>query len=76
MSELDGYMLDPQVARKAVEAVESLSYNDLKKEVMKRFKEAGYPNDIFPPGCDTSREGLLDLIAGIEAMSKSKRFTP
>lgn len=76
MSNIDGYMLDPNVAREAVRKVESLSYNDLKKEAIKRMQEAGFPDSTFPPGCDTSREGLLDLIAGIEALGKAKRFTP
>jgi len=75
MSEIDGYLLDPSVARAAVSRAESMSYNDLKNEAIRLMQEAGYPDATFPPGCDTSREGLLDLIAGIAAMNAATRTT-
>lgn len=73
-NDIDGYLVDPSVGRKACAEVESLPYNEIKKEAIRRMIQAGYRGAEFPPGCDMSREGLLDLIAGIAAISAATRI--
>lgn len=73
MVDISSFSLDPKVAQEAVKKVQHLSYNDLKKEVIRAMQQAGYPDAEFPPGMDTSREGLLDCIAGIAALNNAKQ---
>jgi hypothetical protein len=51
---------------------DQLSDTDLRKAALQMLKLTGYPYPDFLPSMDTSREGLLDLIAGISAIADAK----
>jgi hypothetical protein len=56
--------------KKIIAAAEQLSDKELRAVSLKLIKKVmGYPHDDFLPTMDTSREGLLDLIAGLTGMA-------
>ncbi|WP_428850467.1 hypothetical protein [Nostoc sp. DedVER01b] len=48
---------------------DNLSDEELEQFLLEMLEKMGSPG--FPPGMDTSREGLLDFIAGISAIANA-----
>lgn len=63
------YLVNQQAASDAVRQVEHLSDQQLEQIVLNMLADMGCPG--LPPGTDTSRQGLLDFIAGIAAIAFS-----
>ena len=54
---------------------DQLSDGELRETALSLLKATGYPYPDFLPSMDTSREALLDLIAGIAAIASAKVIT-
>lgn len=66
------YLINQQAANDAVAKIAHLPDEELYKLVLEWFQKSGYPGDELPPHVDTSREGLLDMVAGIAAIAFSE----
>lgn len=69
MNEARLYVANQQAAVTAVKKLESLSTEELAFAVLAALKGVRYPENTLPKNMDTSREGLLDFLAGIAAMA-------
>ena len=65
----DFHVADQQAAINAAKEAEKLSDEQLRDAILKTLQQYGYSQ--FPPDMDTSREGLLDFIAGAAAIAHS-----
>jgi restriction endonuclease Mrr len=66
------YLANQQAAQEAARQVEHLSDEELSEIVLEILKKMGYPGDEFPADLiDTTRDGLLDFIAGSAAIAKA-----
>ncbi|MFN6572343.1 hypothetical protein [Dendronalium sp. ChiSLP03b] len=65
------HIANQQAAIEAVQEVESLSDEQLREAILQSLKKAGYPSNDLPSEMDTSRQGLLDFIAGMAAIAHS-----
>ncbi len=54
---------------------DQLSDGELRETALLLLKATGYPYPDFLPSMDTSREALLDLIAGIAAIANAEVIT-
>jgi len=54
---------------------DQLSDDELREAALSLLKATGYPYPDFLPSMDTSREALLDLIAGIAAIANAEVIT-
>lgn len=62
-------MIDFNVVQKNLVQAEQLSDSNLRETTLSILKLTGYPYPDFLPSMDTSREGLLNLIAGIATIA-------
>ena len=58
-----------------IASANQLPDDELRKTALAMLKATGYPHPDFLPSMDTSREGLLDLIAGMAAIANGKVIT-
>lgn len=61
--------------QKILDQAGQLSDDDLRKTAFEILKLTGYPHSDFLPGMDISREGLLNLIAGVAAIANTQVIT-
>jgi hypothetical protein len=64
-------IINQEAGRNVAQLAEQMSDEELRQAILKALQSQGYPGDDLPPGIDTSREGLLDLIAGMAAIGQS-----
>lgn len=60
--------INPEKAREILSQCEEFSDEQIKDVLLNAFEEIGSKRE-FPPGVDTSREGLLDLLYGLVAVA-------
>lgn len=58
--------------QQAISNAEQLSDEELRETALSMLKAIGYPYPDFLPSMDTSREALLDLIAGLGAIATAE----
>ena len=61
--------------QQAIANADQLSDGELRETALSLLKATGYPYPDFLPSMDTSREALLDLIAGIAAIASAEVIT-
>jgi hypothetical protein len=61
--------------QQAIANADQLSDGELRETALSLLKATGYPYPDFLPSMDTSREALLDLIAGIAAIANAEVIT-
>ncbi|MBN3875272.1 hypothetical protein [Nostoc sp. JL23] len=64
-------IINQEAGRNAAQLAEQMSDEELRQAILKALQSQGYPGDDLPPGIDTTRVGLLDLIAGMVAIGQS-----
>ena len=61
--------------QQAIANADKLPDDELRQTALAMLKATGYPYPDFLPSMDTSREALLDLIAGISAIANAEVIT-